>query len=64
MARTPSFEGLIFQTGREQNTVRGILRLNGQWVQGSPPAAPRGAVLILARTLIPHRTASPATLSK
>jgi hypothetical protein len=27
---------LIFQTGREQNTVRGILRLNGHWVQGSP----------------------------
>jgi aarF domain-containing kinase len=28
----------------EQNTVRGILRLNGQWVQGSAPAAPRAAV--------------------
>jgi hypothetical protein len=32
-------KGLIFQTGREQNTVLGILRLirrMDHWVQGSP----------------------------
>jgi hypothetical protein len=39
------FEGLIFQADREQKTVRGILRLNGHWVQGSAPAAHRAGDL-------------------
>src|SRR5689334_10069412 len=41
--RTPThiFEGLIFQT--EQNTVLGILRLNGEWTLGAglSPCRPR-----------------------
>src|SRR5258708_2434293 len=53
------FEGLVFPADREQKTVRGLLRLNGHWVPGVTPAAPRVAVWIMTEQALKLRRLEP-----
>jgi len=48
--------------GLEQNTVLGILRLHGHWVQGSAPAASREGVTKIPDEL--NRYGSPTHLAR